>query len=166
MKPVFIRQANKDDLVALEWEGEYTHFRRLYADAYILVEQGKALIWIAQLDGKGLIGQCFVSLQGNRPELADGQSRAYIYGFRVRPEFRNQGVGTRIMATLEEDLWKRGFRQVTLNVGKENHSARRFYSRLGFLVIGTDPGRWSYIDDKGKRRNMHEPAWRMIKNLG
>jgi ribosomal protein S18 acetylase RimI-like enzyme len=166
MKPIFIRPANKDDLIDLEWEGEYQHFRRLYADAYMMVEQGKAIIWIAEADGSGLIGQCFVSLKGNRAELADGVTRAYIYGFRVRPEYRNLGIGARIMYTLEQDLWKRGFRQVTLNVGKDNPDARRFYNRMGYNVIGSDPGRWSYIDEKGKRRDMHEPAWRMLKNLG
>ena len=166
MKPVSIRQANRDDLVALEWNGEYTHFRRLYAEAYTMVEQGNGIIWIAEAGGDGLLGQCFVSLKGNRPELADGVNRAYVYGFRVRPQFRSQGIGTRLMHVIEEDLWKRGFRQVTLNVGKDNHQARRFYARLGYSVAGSDPGRWSYIDDKGKRRDMHEPAWRMIKNLG
>ncbi len=166
MNPVCIRQANKDDLIRLEWDGEYTHFRRLYADTYTMVEQGKAVIWIAEADGNGLMGQCFVSLKGNRPELADGVIRAYIYGFRIRPEHRNLGVGTQIMYTVEQDLWKRGFRQITLNVGKDNHGARRFYDRLGYDVVGSDPGRWSYIDDKGKRRDMHEPAWRMLKNLG
>ena len=166
MKPVSIRQANKGDLIGLEWGGEYTHFRRLYADTYMMVEQGKAIIWIAELDGKGLIGQCFVSLVGNRPELADGITRAYVYGFRIQSEYRNCGIGTQVMHTLEEDLWTRGFRQVTLNVGKDNQDARRFYYRLGYKVIGSDPGRWSYIDDKGKRRDMNEPAWRMLKDLG
>lgn len=165
MNPVCIRQANRDDLVNLEWNGEYTHFRRLYADTYMMVEQGKAIIWIAERDGSGLIGQCFVSLKGSRPELADGSLRAYIYGFRVQQQFRNQGIGTQIMHIIEEDLKTRGFRQVTLNVGQENPDARRFYDRLGYIVIGEDPGRWSYIDDKGKRRDMHEPAWRMIKDL-
>ena len=165
MIPVFIRQAEKDDLVGLEWNGEYTHFRRLYADTYMMVEQGKAVIWIAEINGSGLIGQCFVSLKGNRPELADGIVRAYIYGFRVQTQFRNQGIGTRIMYTIEDDLRQRGFRQVTLNVGKDNHNARRFYDRLGYLVVGEDPGQWSYIDDKGKRRDMKEPAWRMVKDL-
>jgi ribosomal protein S18 acetylase RimI-like enzyme len=166
MNRVFIRQANKDDLAALEWNGEYTHFRRLYADTYMMVEQGKAVIWIAETDGRGLIGQCFVSLKGNRPDLANGIDRAYIYGFRVQPKFRNQGIGTTIMQVLEDDLKKRGFRQATLNVGKDNQRARRFYDRLGYVIVGSDPGDWSYIDDKGKRRDMHEPAWRMVKNLG
>lgn len=166
MNPVCIRQAEKRDLVNLEWEGEYTHFRRLYADTFTMAEQGAALIWIAELNGAGLIGQCFVSLKKNHTELADGIMRAYIYGFRVKPKYRNQGIGTKIMNTIEQDLWKKDFHQVTLNVGQENHAAKRFYERLGYVVIGADPGFWSYIDDKGKRINMHEPAWRMVKTLG
>ena len=165
MNRVVIRQANRLDLPSLEWEGEYTHFRRLYADAYTMVEQGNAIIWIAEEDGNGLIGQLFVSLLGNRPELADGVTRAYIYGFRVRPQFRNNGIGTMIMHAIEDDIRERGFRQITLNVGQDNHAARRFYERLGYKVVEPDPGRWSYIDDKGKRRDVLEPAWRMLKDL-
>ena len=52
MNPVFIRQAEKADLAALEWDGEYTHFRRLYADTYMMVEQGAAFIWIAEIQWK------------------------------------------------------------------------------------------------------------------
>jgi ribosomal protein S18 acetylase RimI-like enzyme len=165
MNPVSIRQATKDDLLSLEWNGEYTHFRRLYADTYSLVQQAKAIIWISEFNGAGLIGQCFVSLKGTRPELADGAIRAYIYGFRVQLQFRNQGIGTMMMRTIEGDLKQRRFQQATLNVGQDNHAARRFYERLQYVVIGSDPGLWSYIDDKGKRRDVHEPAWRMIKDL-
>jgi ribosomal protein S18 acetylase RimI-like enzyme len=165
MNQVSIRQATKDDLPNLEWNGEYTHFRRLYADTYLLVQQAKAVMWIAELNGSGLIGQCFVSLNGNRQELADGTTRAYIYGFRVQPSFQNQGIGSLIMRTIENDLKQRGFQQVILNVGQDNHDARRFYERLRYTIMGVDPGRWSYIDDKGKRRDVHEPAWRMIKDL-
>ncbi len=162
---VLIRQANGDDLPALEWNGEYTHFKRLYADTYAMVQQGKAIIWIAEMNGSGLIGQCFVSLKGSRPELADGSTRAYIYGFRVQSHYRNQGIGTSMMQIIEADLKKRGYHQVTLNVGQENLNAQRFYYRLGYTLDGSDPGYWSYIDDKGKRRDVHEPAWRLIKDL-
>ncbi|OGN98784.1 MAG: hypothetical protein A2Z71_00415 [Chloroflexi bacterium RBG_13_50_21] len=165
MNPVSIRQAEKDDLAELEWNGEYKHFRRLYADTYTMAEHGGAVIWIAELNGSGLIGQCFVSLKRNIPELADGLVRAYVYGFRVKPEYRNHGIGTQIMTTIEDDLKKRGFQQITLNVGQNNQNARRFYERLGYIVIGADPGNWSYIDDQGRRIDMHEPAWRMVKDL-
>src|SRR4030042_4835240 len=55
MNPVSIRQAEKDDLAELEWNGEYKHFRRLYADTYTMAEHGAAIIWIAELNGSGLI---------------------------------------------------------------------------------------------------------------
>ena len=162
---VVIRQAARADLEALEWEGEFAHFRNMYLDTYHLAEAGRAIIWIAEKTEEGLIGQLFVSLIGGRPELADGETRAYVFGFRVRPAFRNLGVGTRMMQTVEDDLHERGFRMVTLNVARVNHSARRFYERLGYQVVADEPGVWSYRDQYGMRQEVHEPAWRMEKAL-
>ena len=160
-----IRQGMKSDLSALEWDGEYAHFRRLFMDAYQQVEQGRAIIWIAELPRDGLIGQLFVSLYTYRNELADGKTRAYLFGFRVRPAYRSLGVGTIMMHAVESDLIDRGFRQLALNVGQENPAARAFYERLGYRVSSPDPGRWSYLDDRGQRVDVHEPAWRMLKDL-
>ena len=83
----------------------------------------------------------------------------------IQPQFRNQGIGLRMMHTVEDDLKQRFFLQVTLNVGQDNLGARRFYDRLGYIVVSSDPRQWIYIDDKGKRRDVHEPSWRMIKEL-
>ncbi len=66
---------------------------------------------------------------------------------------------------LETDLEARAFRLVTLNVGRQNPDARRFYERYGYRVVADEPGRWSYLDDMGKRQEVHEPAWRMEKVL-
>lgn len=159
-----IRVAREEDLPALEWEGEYTHFRRLYQDIFRSAQRGEAVLWVAELEGK-IIGQLFVQLSSGRPELADGERRAYIYGFRVRSEYRRRGVGTRMMNAAEMDLVKRGYRLVTLNVNRDNPGARRLYERLGYRVVGSEEGRWSYVDDRGQRREVHEPAWRMEKNL-
>lgn len=160
-----IRRVTASDLPALEWDGEYKHFRRLYAEAFRRSEIGEAVLWLVELPERGVIGQVFVHLLSDRRELADGKHRAYIYGFRVRPEYRNLGIGTQLMRTAEVDLVKRGFRSVTLNVSRENEGARRLYERLGYRVVGGDPGRWSYIDEKGIRHDVVEPAWRMAKIL-
>jgi ribosomal protein S18 acetylase RimI-like enzyme len=160
-----VRQATQADLSAMEWDGEFSHFRRLYAEAYQQALNGFAVLWVAELPVVGLIGQAFVSLRSGRQELADGINRAYLYGFRVKPDYRGQGIGTQMMAVIESDLLGRGFRSVTLNVGVDNQSARRLYERLGYQVVGADPGRWSYIDDQGNQQNVNEPAWRMEKQL-
>ena len=162
---VNIRQLVQSDLPALEWDGEYTHFRRLYREIYTSACQGRAVIWIAEASPGQVIGQMFVQLDSGRKELADGQTRAYIYGFRVKPAFRNAGLGGQLLHTAERDLQVRQFQRVTLNVGRQNLAARRFYERYGYHIVAAEPGRWSYLDDLGQRHDVHEPAWRMEKEL-
>lgn len=159
------RYATRKDLPSLEWDGELSHFKRLFEEAYQQVERGEAIIWIAELEDDGIIGQLFIHLRGQRQELADGETRAYIYGFRVRTPFRNKGIGTYLLKRAEEDLLRRGYRMVTLNVARDNTDALRLYERLGYYVVAPDPGRWSYMDERGIIRNVHEPAWRMQKHL-
>lgn len=162
---VVIRPVRESDLVGLEWDGEYAHFRRMYAEAYQRVKRGRSAMWIGELPGTGLIGQAFVQYTCDRPELADGRIRAYVYAFRVRPPYRNGGLGTLLLKTVEDDLRTRGFRYVTLNVAQDNPGARRLYERNGFHVIAPEPGIWSYQDQYGSWHTMEEPAWRMEKTL-
>jgi ribosomal protein S18 acetylase RimI-like enzyme len=162
---LLVRQVTQNDLPALEWGGVYRHFRRLYRDIYHSACQGKAVLWVADFEDEGVIGQVFVQLDSARKELADGDSRAYIYGFRVQPKYRRLGIGGRMLQTVEQDLALRSFQFACLNVGRENPDARRFYERYGYQVVAAEPGRWSYLDDRGNRREVHEPAWRMEKHL-
>ena len=160
-----MRQITETDLPALEWEGEYIHYRQLYADAYALARQGKAVLWLSEVSGVGLIGQVFVSLPDRRPAFKIIEEKAYIYGFRVRPAFRGRGIGTFMMKFIEDDIYRRGYRCVTLNVARDNPDALRFYERLGYRIIAPEAGNWSYIDHLGVRQEVHEPAWRMEKKL-
>lgn len=161
-----IRHLRQADLPALEWEGEYAHFRNLYADAFQRKQVGQALIWVAELPKMGVIGQVFIQLKINgRPRLADGWRRAYLHSFRVRPELRGRGVGTKMMNVVEADLLHRGFRYVILNVTQDNQAARDLYIRLNYEVVGEDAGKWSYVDQYGKVQYVHEPGWRMRKRL-
>lgn len=162
---VQIRLAQLNDLPDLEWGGELAHFRNIFADAYRNSEQGTGLIWIAEIPAAGLIGQAIVSLFSKRHDLSNGYNRSYLYGFRVRPEYRNKGVGTLLMEKIEEDLVKRGYRILTLNVAKDNFSALKLYERLGYRIMGSEPGEWTYIDHRGRRHDVREPAWRMEKLL-
>lgn len=162
---VTIRHLQRKDLPALEWDGQYSHFRRVYAEAFERALCGLSVLWVAELDSHGIIAQVFIQLNCRRPELADGDIRAYLYSFRVKPAFQCAGLGTRMLSVVEADLIFRGFKFVTLNVAKDNPRARSLYERLGYRVIDQEPGVWTYIDHTGQRRTMIEPAWRMEKLL-
>lgn len=165
LSQVVIRHLRSTDLPGLEWGGQYAHFRRLFQDAYDYARQGRSILWVADLQGKGLIGQLFIQLFSSRIELADGQERAYIYGFRIQPPYRRAGLGTRMLSAAENELIALGYQYVTLNVGQNNPDAQRLYENLGYQIVASEPGRWSYLDNEGTRREVDEPAWRMVKKL-
>ncbi len=160
-----IRHTTQADLLALEWNGTYTHFRRLYQEIYDSSLRGEAILWVLELPEVGVIGQLFVQLISSRKELADGIQRAYIYAFRIQPDYRGHGLGGRLLSAVEYDLHQRGFRIAVLNVSRENETARLFYQRQGYQVVAAEPGQWSYLDNLGRRCWVDEPAWRMEKML-
>ncbi len=69
------------------------------------------------------------------------------------------------MAYVENELRRRRFLRVTLNVAQDNPDARRLYENLEYVTVGVDPGRWSYLDHYGNQHEVNEPAWRMEKFL-
>jgi len=165
LSEVKIRQVTEQDLPAMEWEGEFSHLRRVYQDTYERTQKGLALMWIADLPNVGVLGQTFIQLICDRPELADGKERAYMFSFRVRDQYRNHGLGSAIMRTIETDLVRRGFRYMTLNVARENTQAQQLYEKLGYQIVAPEPGIWSYPDQYGEWHTVVEPAWRMQKLL-
>ena len=52
----------------------------------------------------------------------------------VLPEYRGQGIGTKLMEKLFDLLFQKGYKQTSLAVQKEN-PAVNFYLRLGYEVI-------------------------------
>ena len=162
---LLIRTVQKSDLTDLEWNGNYLHFRNVFRDAYQSSQRGFSILWIAEILNTGIIGQVFIQLKCARKELADGNKRAYLYSFRIKHEYQNQGIGSYMLQFIEKDLTKRGFKQLTLNVAKNNKKAQKLYFRHGYKVVAHEPGCWSYKDHQGILQQVREPAWRMIKLL-
>jgi ribosomal protein S18 acetylase RimI-like enzyme len=162
---VSIRRMTREDLPALEWNGEFKHFRNVYKSVYHRMQQGGADAWVAESAQGEIIGQVFLQYMSDRPELADGWNRAYLYSFRIKPLYRSRGLGTRMLSVLEDALIARHYHHVTLNVARDNPDAIRLYKRQGFQIIAEEPGIWSYIDHEGQWQTVIEPSWRMEKKL-
>ncbi|MEW6567480.1 MAG: GNAT family N-acetyltransferase [Chloroflexota bacterium] len=159
-----IREATPGDLPAMEWEGEYRRYRRLYRQAMAEANAGRYRILLAEAD-RQVVGQVLVRLGVAPPQLGDPADAGYLHALRVRPAYRNQGLGSRLISEAETLLRRQGYRRVALAVAKDNTAARRLYERLGYNVVADDPGGWSYLDDEGRLRHVREPAHILQKTL-
>ena len=61
----------------------------------------------------------------------DGR-RAYIYHTAVHEDFRNQGIGHKLVETVLESLENEGIKKVALVVYKNNKSGNRFWESIDF----------------------------------
>ena len=64
-----IRNVKVQDLPALEWNGEFKHFRRLYKEMFQRSEKGETLMWVAEIPDIGIVGQLFMQYSINRKEF-------------------------------------------------------------------------------------------------
>ena len=163
--PAFvIRIARSNDLPALEWEGEYRRFRRLYRRAMNEARRGRRILLVADMDGT-LIGQIFVQLHTVPADPKREPRTAYLYSFRVRPKFRNLGIGSSLVSEAEQALRKKAFQRALIGVAKDNEGALRLYRRLGYELLTEDPGEWSFVDHRNRVQNIREPTYIMEKYL-
>jgi ribosomal protein S18 acetylase RimI-like enzyme len=58
----------------------------------------------------------------------------YICALALFPEFRNQGIGTQLLAIAHQQAAKRGFTELSLLCFEQNIGACRLYERQGFTV--------------------------------
>lgn len=161
---VTIRSVQEADLPALEWDGQYRHYRRVFRQTFEETRQGKRLMLAAVIAGE-IIGQIFVQLTGNNSLLVDGKQRGYLYALRVKPHWQRRGVGRQLIRAGEAELARRRYCIAVIAAAKNNPAARRLYERLGYRVFAEDPGLWYYTDAEGRQQRVEEPAWLLEKHL-
>lgn len=160
---VNIRLMRESDLPLIEWDGEYTRYRKIYREIYRGLLAGRSMPWIAEVNPIGIIGQIFLTEKSPHPEYCPDQPYMFLSSFRVKPLFRNQGLGTLLLKICEITASDRKVHNIFLNCAKTNRRCKKFYERNGFSVIREDSGKWTYIDHQGHVREEIEPAWVMKK---
>ncbi len=137
---VIVRQVTAEDLAGLEWEGEYKHFRHVYAEAFQRMQRGYSMLWVADLPGTGLIGQVFIQFICDRPELADGVKRAYLYSFRVRGEYRSKGWARASWMWSRMIYGRAAFNMLPSTWRATTRAPSSLYVRRGYQVVAPEPG--------------------------
>lgn len=161
---VVIRPIRETELPALEWDGAYTRYRKVFQQTYEDAVRGQRIMLIAVVSAQ-IVGQVFIQLSSTERRYADGYSRGYLYSLRVRPDWQAHGIGTRLVKAAEASLRARGFNTAVIAAGKENPRARQLYERLGYRTFADDPGVWYFQDVNGVQQSVSEPCWVMQKRL-
>lgn len=138
MNNINIREMNKDDIDDV-LEVEKTSFSTPWSkDSFIkeITENKLAKYIIAEVDEK-IVGY------GGMWLILD---EAHITNVAVSNEFRNRGIGQKIIDGLIDICRKLMINRITLEVRKSNNPAIKLYKNNGFIEIGIRPG--YYADTK------------------
>ena len=128
------------DAIADLWvnlaEGQRAHGSHLAADANRATIR-EAIVRDIIADGllvaredDGIVG--FVMFGPETERYTQDVSRGIVRNIVVRPEYRNEGIGSGLLEAAEAALHEAGFGVVSLSVLAENEAARRFYARAGY----------------------------------
>ncbi|CAG0973874.1 MAG: N-acetyltransferase [Candidatus Methanoperedens sp.] len=145
-----IRLATKEDLDALLnlenicFKEETFQKRQL---KYLLLK-ARSMVLVAEID-RNIIGSMIILLRKNI-------LNARIYSFNVHPEHRRKGIGSSLMDTALDKLEKKGYKNITLEVGINNQIAWNLYRSKGFIVDKKLSNYYTNGDD----------ALHLIKKLG
>jgi ribosomal protein S18 acetylase RimI-like enzyme len=99
---------------------------RGYEDSLKLIKSTEREVFIARIDGQcvGCLIICMI-----------GAFRGYIQTIVVAEQWRNRGIGSRLLAFAEEYVFKRE-PNLFICVSSFNKKAKELYLRQGFEVVG------------------------------
>ncbi|MBE6073748.1 MAG: ribosomal-protein-alanine N-acetyltransferase [Selenomonas ruminantium] len=95
-------------------------------------------LYLLALDGEQVIGYagCWISFE-----------ECQITNVAILPEYRGQGIGTKLFGAIIEAVKAKGVTAMTLEVRPSNAPARALYARYGFKDAGRRP---HYYQDDGE----------------
>ena len=162
-----IRPCREHDLGLLE-AGNPTGRNRDHARRFARQEQGLSTFLIAWADGVP-VGKGEILWTGcAAPEVNQRYPACpELNGLEVWPAARrSQGAGTAIVRAAEALARDRGCDQIGLGVIDGNPRAAALYLRLGYRETGCRYlDRYSYLDGRGRRHDVGDPARFLVKQL-
>lgn len=86
--------------------------------------------FVAESDGR-IVGAVWVRIMNDYGHVDD---ETPSFAISLYKEYRNHGIGTRLMTTMLDELRLQGYRQASLAVQKANYAVRMYLS-VGFEII-------------------------------
>lgn len=130
-----VRDLEPHDLSDLSWSGGPEHLKAL-AEAWQASLGGDVVTLVVALPNGRLVASGAVDFR-LRPGLA------VIWMLSVHEIVQNMGIGSWLVAALEERVLARGAGTVRMNVEQDNLRAAALYRRLGYQEVGSMLESWA-----------------------
>lgn len=103
------------------------------------VEKGRIIGMVAEVDGKA-VGNSEVT------KGSGSESHVGLLGISIARDYRNLGIGTKMVRLLMDESRKAGLKLLVLDVVDRNERARHVYKKAGFNTAGAIPNMSSTND--------------------
>jgi GNAT superfamily N-acetyltransferase len=95
------------------------------------IQAGTQEFWVIE-KGDDILGEFHIYWNMKDKDKANGVNRAYLSAFRVHPDYRGQGLGTKLMQRVIERIKERGFNEVTIGAYHHEPAIQDLYKKWGF----------------------------------
>ena len=133
----------QEDISQLEWSGSPLHIDSV-RDALTRVASGSVQYLVVRAPCGRPIGKGGI-------ENADPHGLGKLWQLATHPELQSLGIGTHLIAELENRVRSRDNSVSWLGVELENVRARSLYERLGYEVFAEEMDGWETEDATGRR---------------
>ncbi len=98
------------------------------------IKIGNRLVYIYKINGE-FIGEGALVLDTSAPDYTIPGKRVYVSRMIVKKEYRNRGIGSKILTFLIEKAKEMNFEEMTIGVDKDNVNALHLYRKHGFTEV-------------------------------
>ena len=152
-----------EDQVNFDWAAHQKHRERLGRQ-----NAGKALYLVAWYENIP-IGHVLLEWSGTSDELMRTQlvHCPNLEDLFVAPQYRSQGVGSRLLQEAEAQAGQAGYPNIGLGVAVDNTGTQRLYRRHGYKDAGFGEYKTggSYVDQAGREQTWEEICCYLVKPI-
>ena len=129
----FVNNQNKKQEIVVDEELFKNGYEEGYLDEFF-IDSNKSII-VADLDSKVIGYLAFISYH------IENTSYLYLDDFCVDSNYRNRGIGTKLVEWIINYAKENDFDNLKLHVDENNIKALSFYNKSGFIPINLNKGR-------------------------
>lgn len=128
------RKINLEEVDKLKNLYKYENFEEFKKQIIDDISNGIKDIYIIT-ENENLIGEITVTYKSDLPNETIPNIRVYLSAFRVHKDYRDQGLGKKLLNHVISELENKGITEFTVGVEDDNERAKHIYEKFDFTEI-------------------------------